>query len=58
MKCLKCNFETEQDFTFCPNCGGAAAPMANNVQQISCKSCGMTLENGTVFCPNCGTKQD
>lgn len=21
MKCLKCNFEAEQDFAFCPNCG-------------------------------------
>ena len=33
MKCSNCNYESENDFMFCPNCGTAQTPAQGQINQ-------------------------
>ena len=54
-KCIKCNFEMEEDMKFCPRCGASVTEASKeNVRKKVCHACGKELKGTEEFCPFCG----
>ena len=54
--CEKCGAEFDDDFVFCPTCGGRlAAAVSFEEQELVCPECGTSIPAGFDFCPMCGT---
>jgi hypothetical protein len=47
--CPKCEFEVQDSFSFCPNCGNDLS------RPIVCKECNYSNEPNSKFCQECGT---
>lgn len=56
MNCPKCGAVCEDGARFCPVCGEALAPSAEQQKKpVSyCPKCGQPHEGNPPFCPNCG----
>lgn len=48
--CLKCKCQYEDEYSFCPKCGGKL------VEDNHCPQCNRIIEKGYTFCPYCGCK--
>ena len=49
-KCKNCGLEFNDDYLFCPSCGG------DLINGNICRNCGEEIPAGYAFCPECGTK--
>lgn len=59
VKCIKCNFEMEQDMRFCPRCGAdVTKDSKGNAPKKICRVCGKELRGTEEFCPYCGKRCD
>lgn len=47
-KCAHCGFPTQQNFSFCPNCG-------ISINQTNCPACGQKVEAAWSTCAYCGS---
>ncbi len=58
-KCIKCNFEMEEDMKFCPRCGASVMEASKeNAPKKICRICGKELKGTEEFCPYCGKRCD
>lgn len=61
MKCLRCNYELQQDALFCSHCGAAVEEKQIVIISLQCKMCGGELsvdsDNTILACPYCGSKE-